>query len=143
MLSWKARKLAKLLQKLRTSVVVVEGKRDCSALLSLGFSRVELLQGRPVQLADRLAASKVLEAVVLTDFDRAGLVLESRTREALEAVGIVVRSDLRRDFKRFLGPRCIEDVVHSLKEFIQGCAQAGVDFSCLELRKELKEEIGV
>jgi 5S rRNA maturation endonuclease (ribonuclease M5) len=130
----------KLLQKtergLDDCVVIVEGKRDESALRETLAPNAKIVRcgGKS---ADAVASHAVevrengkQKIVVLTDFDEEGERRASEVREALLALGVAPDAALRRNFVRLLGVRCVEDAP---------CALARLE-EALEKKRRLKQE---
>ncbi len=116
---------SKLLEQLRVDspdfVVIVEGEKDVRALRALGISRIAMLNryGGVQELCDALAERGVKRAVILTDFDRTGIALARKIRDALHADGISVDDRLRRKIHETFKVRYIERL-HRIVESIRG-----------------------
>lgn len=83
----------------RAAPLLVEGEKDETTLRALGIrGAIRRVQGLHTvfTFAERLAGEGVREAVVLTDWDRAGGRLARLLAEALPANGIRADLDLRR-----------------------------------------------
>jgi 5S rRNA maturation endonuclease (ribonuclease M5) len=90
----KKKELEKIMEKLKGSAVLVEGRKDAEALLPfVGEGRVFAASaGRLRSACAKVAALGVREAFVLTDMDKAGDELALMARGELEGLGI--RADL-------------------------------------------------
>jgi 5S rRNA maturation endonuclease (ribonuclease M5) len=111
----KAKLLARVLKKLDSSVVIVEGKKDEAALREIG-ARGRILQasGRVKGICEKVKAD---EAVILTDNDLAGKELAELVQGELEACGIRADLQARRDLRHVLGARTVEEVPAKMREF--------------------------
>ena len=116
---------SKLLDELRVDspdfVVIVEGEKDVRALRALGVSRIAMLNrySGVQELCDELAEKGVKRAVILTDFDRTGVELARKIRDALYADGISVDDKLRKRIHEAFKVRYIERL-HRIVESIRG-----------------------
>ncbi|MEM3399471.1 MAG: toprim domain-containing protein [Candidatus Micrarchaeia archaeon] len=115
-LDYKRKKLERLIEKLRRSVVVVEGKRDKEALQMLGVGKVVTIWGSADDFARKIS-ERYTEVLLLTDFDRRGCEMCVRLKEALVGYGVKADTTTRRDMKYILGLNFFEDILHSLEEF--------------------------
>ncbi len=99
-----------LLSELKGRLVIVEGKRDESALRKLGLRNIMALNGTsPSAVASGLFNSGMKgEVVILTDFDKEGRELAKELRRVLEAYKIKVNSRLRMELRSF-GKGRVED----------------------------------
>lgn len=108
---WQA--LEELLLRLRArwdgTVLLVEGRRDRDALLSLGFDDIVLAhQGRSLaDVADRLAQRPAV--ALLLDQDRTGKRMERQLEGLLQGRTAVDGTTVKELF-RLLHCRCIEDI---------------------------------
>lgn len=77
--------------------VVVEGKKDIAALWSLGIRKnvVSLGRGLTVFAFCEKLAQESGSAIVLTDWDRKGGKLARMLKDAFEANGVKVNTDIR------------------------------------------------
>ncbi len=98
-----------ILEKTKSTLILVEGIKDKQALESLGFTRVITLKNRP--LFEVVESIEEKEIILLTDLDKEGKKLFSILRKGLERRGVKTNNNLRRILAR-LGVKTIE----SLKE---------------------------
>ncbi|VVC03311.1 Uncharacterised protein [Candidatus Burarchaeum australiense] len=127
----KEKLLARLLEKLDESVVIVEGKKDVRALRNIGVKgRLVEASGRVKGICSRLRGSggregdaasgpgtDVESAVILTDNDEAGRELAEMLASELEGCGVKPDLQTRRDLRYVLGFMCVEEVPRKLEEF--------------------------
>lgn len=79
----------------RPVAVIVEGKRDLSAVGSLGFRSLFVLNKRPLfEVAEQVAA-RHKEAIILTDLDSEGRKLYGMLNTALQRLGVRIDNRLR------------------------------------------------
>lgn len=88
-------------------VIIVEGKKDVSALEYAGVPSHELKDSADVEI-ERLANEGVERVLVLTDRDRTGRKLASQILHACERVGIDVDRQLRTHFFAITKLRTVE-----------------------------------
>jgi len=93
-------RLKQELEKYKSYVILVEGKKDASALKHYGFSRVFEIHKTSVGLRERIEQiSKHIErkdkVCILTDLDRKGKKLYMLVKPILIELGIKVDSSLR------------------------------------------------
>jgi len=106
--------IEKVLEELRGNILIVEGKKDESALRGLGIRHILRINSRPVAKVATDAAflaekHKNREVIVLSDFDRTGSRLASRLRLLLQSRKIHANSRIRRDVMN-LGIKHIEEM---------------------------------
>ena len=121
----------KLLEKTKRAldgcVIVVEGKRDERALRESGLAP----NAETVKCGGKNAFATARQAlenkekdetnetkkriVVLTDFDAEGERRAAEINEALASEGNASDASVRRDFRRLLGARCVEDAPSALE----------------------------
>lgn len=79
------------------NIILVEGKRDKNSLRKLGIKgRVELVTHHPLtDICEKVAATGK-RVVILTDWDRRGIILEKKISENLEYYGIKMERQLRK-----------------------------------------------
>ncbi len=98
-----------ILGELRDSLVIVEGKRDESALRRLGIENIIALNGKPLNLVvESISESDVKEVTIMTDFDKTGKMLHAKLKKLLQNYKIKTNARLRKKFKEF-GKNRIED----------------------------------
>jgi 5S rRNA maturation endonuclease (ribonuclease M5) len=104
----------KLVEALNECVVIVEGKKDETALKEIGVtSEILHFAGSPSNFVERLRASLESETqrvVLLLDYDEEGERKAGFLREVLSGEGFRLRNELRTLLKRLLGVRTIEEV---------------------------------
>jgi 5S rRNA maturation endonuclease (ribonuclease M5) len=102
-----------LIEKEKNSLVIVEGKKDKTALEGLGFSNVILLNKPLYEIVEKINAKRVL---VLTDLDKEGKQIYANLKKDLNKLGIAVNDRLRNLlFKTEV--RQIEGLTRYLKKF--------------------------
>ena len=85
----------RLVSELKEYTLIVEGKKDATALKSLGLRNIIPLNGQPLSdFADRLDGNR--QTVILTDFDEEGRRLCSRLLKLLQRRRIKANPRLRR-----------------------------------------------
>ena len=106
----KAEKLALITDKLRDSIVIVEGKKDKRALYSIGLRNIIAINGNTLsKIADDVSERRRGHSVViLTDFDREGRKLEAKLSVLLQRLKIHPNTRLRKMLMSF-GKNKIED----------------------------------
>ncbi len=85
--------LLKELEKAKSKLVLVEGKKDKEALVSLGFEKVITLKNRP--LFEVIEEIQEKEIILLTDLDKEGKKLFSILRKGLQRKGVRINNKLR------------------------------------------------
>lgn len=103
------KKLTKLLKKLESGWIFVEGKRDKEALERLGLRRILTISGNLNMNVRRLSDEKADVVFVLTDLDRRGEKLAFKAKDELEACSIRADLEMRRDLAHMLKIRNFED----------------------------------
>jgi len=106
--------IQKVLDSLKGNILIVEGRKDESALRSLGIRHIVKINSRPIAKVatdvDSMAEKhKNREVIVLTDFDRTGRRLASQIRLLLQSRKIHANSRIRRDVMN-LGISRIEEM---------------------------------
>ncbi len=113
----KYKKLTRLLRKMEDSVVLVEGKRDKSALEKLGCTRVITVSGRIRDVCGTLGGED--EVIIATDLDRRGNEMARMAREELEGCSVSADSETRVLLARILKIRYFEDAKRGFDEFME------------------------
>nr|MCK4930509.1 hypothetical protein [Nanoarchaeota archaeon] len=104
--------LYELIDKLKNTPVIVEGKNDEKALKELGFERVITLNKALYKVVEEINDKKV---IVLTDLDKKGKQIYGKLKKDLNKRGILVDDKLRNLlFKTKL--RQIEGLTHYLEK---------------------------
>lgn len=95
-------RLKQELEQYKDYVILVEGKKDVSALKSAGFDKVfEIhkigvgLRERIEQIADGIKDKKRTKVCILTDLDKPGKKLYSLIKPILQELGVKLDSNLR------------------------------------------------
>ncbi|MEM4332097.1 MAG: toprim domain-containing protein [Candidatus Micrarchaeia archaeon] len=104
--------ISRLVTDLNDRLVIVEGKRDVAALGKVGV-RAHVLTLDKLQHMERITAD---EAVILTDFDRAGEAKLMKAESILIGKGIRIDTGLRERFRRIFGITTIEDLPHAFEK---------------------------
>lgn len=113
-------RLLRACERYRDSLVVVEGKRDVSALEHLGFTRVYAIHQPSVPIRERVLSLISLtrrreKILILTDFDRRGKQLHDLLKRLFQEQGIMADSCLRGLFRQ-LGFSHFEGVANLFEE---------------------------
>lgn len=95
-------------------MVIVEGKKDKSALESLGIGGIITLK-KPLYAVVEDVAEKSKEAVILTDFDKKGKELYGRLKKDLLRNGVKVDNH----FREFLQRNTRLSHIEGLKSYIE------------------------
>ncbi|MBN2368564.1 toprim domain-containing protein [Candidatus Woesearchaeota archaeon] len=74
--------------------IIVEGKKDKTAMNKLGITNIHILKEPVYQICEKIA-EKHKKAVILTDLDPEGKKLYSKIREGLEKNGCAVDDTFR------------------------------------------------
>jgi 5S rRNA maturation endonuclease (ribonuclease M5) len=113
-------RVGKALKLISGHLVLVEGKKDKSALEGLGFDRVIALSGRTRRIREIFSAYTDDRMVyVLTDLDRRGEQLARIAREELEAVSMHADIDARRELGYLLNIRYFEDAGRKYRKLME------------------------
>ena len=88
------------LEKYKSNVIIVEGKKDISSLTALGFEKVHSLNKNLVSLRERieqisLQISKNDKISILTDLDKKGNQLYSKIKPIFQELGFTLDSKFR------------------------------------------------
>jgi len=81
------------IHKVRSKVILVEGKKDKKALEALGCTRISTLENKA--LFEVVEAVKEKEIVLLTDLDSEGKKLYSQLKKMFSQRGVVIDDRLR------------------------------------------------
>ncbi len=104
--------LDKLKEIVSGAAIIVEGKRDKSALESLGFGNIVTCIGnseRIVQTVERMGFER---AIVLTDFDDEGDRKNCELTDYLRCYGIKVMHSARSYFAKTFRVKTVEEMVY-------------------------------
>ncbi|MEM2974399.1 MAG: hypothetical protein QW112_02130 [Candidatus Micrarchaeia archaeon] len=114
----KSKLFEKLKAKLREMIILVEGKRDKEAIIRAGIghaSNIIIINSRRMEsVIDGMQGMKV---AVMTDYDRTG---NTKAKEAFdELLSRNAKPDMecRRELRRILGLRRIEEIGTSIRDF--------------------------
>lgn len=100
--------LERVLDDLKDTVALVEGKKDLNALKGLGIERVIAINSRPLIAVVQQLERQDMEVVVLTDFDKQGRKLNQALVPLLQRYRIKTNARLRHMMRAF-GKTRIED----------------------------------
>ncbi|NYZ74966.1 toprim domain-containing protein [Candidatus Micrarchaeota archaeon] len=120
--------LAKTLAHLNEALILVEGKRDAAALEEIGVTEVIEAAGRKPERVVFNALKRLKprqKLVLLFDYDAEG---ERKTQEFTEmlcAEGVVPDVLQRKNFRRLLGARHVEESVAALNRLEQELSEKG------------------
>jgi len=103
----------KTIEELKSSAVIVEGRKDERALRALGLDNIIPLNNTPLaefarKVAKQITESEIHEVIILTDFDKEGRKLEKKLEVLLKSHKVRVNRRLRRILMGF-GKGRIED----------------------------------
>jgi len=102
-----------LVEEYKNYTVIVEGKKDKSALELLGFSNIIILNKPLYEVVEGINVAKI---VLLTDLDKKGKELYSKIKKDLDKRGILIDNTIRNLlFKTEI--RQIEGLTKYLKKF--------------------------
>lgn len=102
----------------RKTAIIVEGKKDRSALEALGIgSRIFVLNRKPLFAVAEEVASVSKEAAILTDLDAEGRKLYGKLSTLLQRLGIKIDNTLRNFLFKSTQLRQIEGISALVKEF--------------------------
>lgn len=92
----------------RDHAIVVEGRKDVAALNAIGIDGMFLMvqvEGGPVRIAERLWTMG-RPAVILTDWDRRGDLLEEDLRRNMDALEVRYDVSVRKELAHLCRPFC-------------------------------------
>ena len=120
--SWKDcnlsfKRLVRIMDELKESIVFVEGKKDRSALAAIGITNVLTVAGNL-----RTACSKAIGAkkvIVLTDLDRRGDELAKNAVDELQRYGINANIEYRKILGGILNLKYFEDIDKKYVKFLE------------------------
>lgn len=93
----KTEELQRLIEKIKryNTIVIVEGKKDKSALEKLGIANIMELSKKPLfQIVEEISGSNN-ECIILTDLDRKGKEIYGKLNSDLQRNGVKVNNKLR------------------------------------------------
>jgi 5S rRNA maturation endonuclease (ribonuclease M5) len=102
-----------LIRKEKSTLVIVEGKKDAAALRAVGSQRIITLNKPLYEVAESISEKRV---ILLTDLDQEGKKIYSKLKKELDRHGVVV-DDTLRDLLFKTDLRQIEGLTHYLKKF--------------------------
>lgn len=108
--------MVKLMDELRESLILVEGKNDCASLKRVGLLNTIPISGRVKRVCELVGTNSLV--VILTDLDRRGDELAVRAQEELVACGIIANVEMRKVLGRLLGVRYFEEFGTKYEKFI-------------------------
>ncbi len=91
-------------------IIIVEGKKDKNALISLGVKNIITLNNKPLYKIIDETAEKNKGAIILTDLDRGGKKLYSILRDGLQKHGIKIDRQFREFLMKNTEASCIEGI---------------------------------
>jgi 5S rRNA maturation endonuclease (ribonuclease M5) len=113
----KLERIQRLLNELQYAIeqgipVIVEGKRDREALQQLGVSgKIFTLSTNSLsEIAERIAGSGARRAIILTDFDRRGMILAKRLNDFFLNEAVNPDLGFRSKLRRLTGFRQLEEL---------------------------------
>ncbi len=118
-------KIAELLDRIRKSIVFVEGKRDKEALVALrcNAENVYTISGNLIQSCEHVVERNVKIVIILTDLDRRGNELAKRAGDELERYSITVDGTTRTEIAKILNLRFFEDIDKKYLKFLEEIKQ--------------------
>jgi len=90
-------KFSKYINKIKQSeiIVIVEGKKDKSALEKFGIKNIIELNKKPIFEIIESISSKNKECIILTDLDKQGKELYGKLNSGLQQLGVEVDNNFR------------------------------------------------
>jgi len=106
------------IEKLKNSgcIIIVEGKKDKSALEKFGIENILTLSRKPLFSIIEDVVKKNKEVVILTDLDRKGKQLYGRLNSGLQKFGVKVNNTFREFLFRETKLRQIEGIVTYIRK---------------------------
>ena len=96
--------------KISNKLIIVEGKKDKEALVSLSIENIFVLKNQPLYKVVEEAAKIAKEVIILTDFDNEGKKLYSILREGLEKNGVKIDKQFREFLMNNTKLVCVEGI---------------------------------
>ena len=118
-MSQKTGEIQSFIEKIRenNTLIIVEGKKDRTALQKLGISNVIELNKKPLfQIVEDVAGSND-ECIILTDLDREGRQLYSKLKSNLQKHGVKINNKFREFLFKHTKLRQIEGIDSYLESF--------------------------
>ncbi|MFH2106446.1 MAG: hypothetical protein ABII22_04245 [Candidatus Micrarchaeota archaeon] len=114
-----AKELDRIIERLKSKMIFVEGKRDKEALVRMGCdnSRVLTISGNLRISCER--AKQEAEVVILTDMDRRGFEMLKRASETLEGYGVKPDTETRSRLAHILRLKYFEEMYRKYKKFME------------------------
>lgn len=112
-----AKEMEKMIEKLKESVVIVEGKRDQEALRNIGIDNTYAAAGIAEKVCKKMENEK--EVVILTDLDRKGNMLAEKLSEYLWSAGVKTDTTTRRKLGRILRVKYFEEMDKKYRKFLE------------------------
>ena len=108
----------KFLLELRSNnetVILVEGKNDRKVLERVGLNNIVEISGKQLEKVADIVNEKQLNVAILTDYDKEGVKQYKRLKSLLQANGVKVNDNIRRNFKRTFLVNKIEELSNYFK----------------------------
>jgi 5S rRNA maturation endonuclease (ribonuclease M5) len=114
-----AKELARIIERLKSKMIFVEGKRDKEALVKMGcdYSRVLTISGNLRISCER--AKNETEVIILTDMDRRGFEMLKKASETLEEYGVKPDIETRTKLAHILRFKYFEEMYTKYEKFIE------------------------
>jgi len=105
--------LVERIEKLKKSdcIVIVEGKKDKSALEKFGIKNIVTLSKKPLFSVIEETVDRDKEVIILTDLDKEGKHLYGRLNSELQRFGVKVNNSFRRFLFKETKLRHIEGII--------------------------------
>lgn len=108
--------LSKELGLVQNSICIVEGLRDKRVLATLGFENIFDISGRSLYEVVQSISNRFTSAIILSDFDEEGEIIENYLKKNLQAKGVYINSGFRQKMRSLFGIKKIEEL-NSLAKF--------------------------
>ncbi len=112
------RRIHRLLRKIRSSVIFVEGRKDRDSMRKLGCERILTISGNLRKSCEAIGED-VDEVVVLTDLDRRGNELARLAKDELERYSIRAEVEIRKEIAGILDLRYFENTSRRYEKFME------------------------
>lgn len=112
------KRLVNIMNELKESIVLVEGKHDREALAGIGIVNTITISGKLRQACQSVDNTK--KVIVLTDLDRRGDEQAKDAVEELQRYGINANIEYRKILGGILNLKYFEDIDKKYKEFLEG-----------------------
>ncbi len=111
--------LNRIMKDLKSSLVFVEGQKDKAALAILGIKNVFTISGNLKLSCKAVSERGADRVIVLTDLDDRGDELAKEADGELTRYGIICDAETRKNIKRILSIRYIENMAKKYAEFME------------------------